>query len=141
MTAKLPDTPGSVPAALLGNTVAAVDWEAHRYGEGVLCEFRPRAEYRGCELKPGLAEKAGTRLVLRTMWLMDEDDSYPGEYALSSVDSCGGQIKPLGLDWVASGDVVPVRAAASGCDASSAPSSSLRPRRHLDQLDRRRPSE
>jgi hypothetical protein len=105
------DGPGGMPLALrlsegLGNTAPAVDWAQHRYSDGVLCEFRPRAEYKDRATKPGMAEKAGTRFVLRTMWLMDEDDSYPGEYALSTVDSCGGLMETLGIAWVASGDVV-----------------------------------
>lgn len=89
----------------LGNTVSAVEWEHHRYSDGVLCEFRPRAEYKGRATKPGLTEKAGARFVLRALWLMEDDDAYPGEYALSTVDSCGGLMKTLGIAWVASGDV------------------------------------
>lgn len=96
----------SALTAGLGNTAPDVDWEQHRYGDGVLCEFRPRAEYQGRTTKPGMAEKAGTRFVLRTMWLMDDDDPYPGEYALSTIDSCGGLMEQLGIAWVASGDVV-----------------------------------
>lgn len=117
MTDKLPDTNGGEPAqaplalsssAVLGNAAPAVDWEQHRYSDGVLCEYTPRAEYKGRKLKPGLAEKAGLRFVLRTMWLMDKDDSYPGEYALSTLDSSDGVFKHLGLGWVASGDVTVV---------------------------------
>lgn len=91
-----------------GNTSPAVDWEQHLYGygDGLLCEFRPRAEYKGRAIKAGMTEKTGTLFFLRAMWLMHEDDSYPGEYALSTVDSCGGLMDTLGIDWVASGDVV-----------------------------------
>ena len=91
---------------VLGSTAPAVDLEQHRYGHGVLCEVRPRAEYQGRPTKPGMAEKAGMRFVLRTMWLMYKDDSYPGEYALSTEDSCGDLMEHLGIAWVASGDVV-----------------------------------
>jgi hypothetical protein len=106
MSDKAAGPDGSELSEGLGNTAPAVDWEQHRYSEGVLCEFRPRAEYNGRATKPGMTEKAGTRYVLRTMWLMDEDDPYPGEYALSTVDSCGGLMETLGIAWVASGDVV-----------------------------------
>ncbi|KFB68901.1 hypothetical protein [Candidatus Accumulibacter vicinus] len=88
---------GSALSEVLGNTAQAVDWEQHRCSDGVLCEFRPRAEYKGRPIKPWIAKKAGARFVLRTMWLMGEDDSYPGEYALSTVDSCGGLMKRLAL--------------------------------------------
>ena len=88
----------------------AVDWEQHRYDAGVLCEFRPRAEYKGRATRPGMMEKAGTRFVLRTLWLMDNDDPYPGEFALSTCDSAsdGELMRVLDIHWVASGDVVAV---------------------------------
>jgi len=105
-SAKTAENDGSAMTDVSGNTTKAVDWEQHRYGGGVLCEFRPRAEYQGRHAKPGMLEKAGMRFVLHTMWLMDEDDSYPGEYALSTVDSCRGLMDALGVAWVASGDVV-----------------------------------
>lgn len=106
MTDKAAGPDGSALSEGLGNAAQAVDWEQHRYSDGVLCEFRPRAEYQGRATKPGMLEKAGTRFVLRTMWQMDADDPYPGEYALSTVDSCGGLMGTLGIAWVASGDVV-----------------------------------
>lgn len=83
-----------------------MDWDSLRCGSGVLCEFRPRREYKGRPAKPGMLDKSGARLVLRAMWLMGNDDPYPGEYALSSVDSCGDLMGLIGISWVASGDVV-----------------------------------
>jgi hypothetical protein len=94
------------PSAGLGNTALAVDWNKLRYGAGVLCEFRPRPEYQGRAIRPGMAEKAGAQFVLRALWKMGADDPYPGEYALSTADSCGELTERLGIVWVASGDVV-----------------------------------
>ena len=83
------------------------DWEKHRFGNGVLCEFRPRETHRGHPLRPFLARKAGTQFVLMTLWLMDDDDPYPGEYALST-KGCKQLMEQLGITWIASGDVVVV---------------------------------
>lgn len=86
-------------------SISPIDWEKHRYSDGVLCEFRPRSEYKGRAPKEGLAAKAGARFVLQTLWLMGDDEPYPGEYALSTPDSCASLMMGLGIAWVASGDV------------------------------------
>lgn len=82
-----------------------IDWDANRFGDGVLCELRPRETYQGRPLKSSIAQKAGARFVLVTQWKMDNDDPYPGEYALST-KSCAQLLAELGLTWIASGDVV-----------------------------------
>ena len=78
-----------------------IDWEEHRYS-GVLCEFRPRRKYKERDPKRGMLKKAGTHLTLTAMWKMDDDDPYPGEYALGAP----GLLDVLGVVWIASGDVV-----------------------------------
>lgn len=82
------------------NTAA---WQRHRYGPGVEVEFAPRAEYRGRKAIPTLAALAGARLWVRPLWLMDEHDPYPGEWALGHPDRRSDVIG--GLIWIASGDV------------------------------------
>lgn len=68
-----------------------------------------RAEYKGRCMKPGLSEKAGLRLTLNALWLMTDDDPYPGEYALAVLTPLGSMMAQLGLSWIASGDVTPVQ--------------------------------
>lgn len=83
-----------------------IDWEQHRI-KPASCVFEPRPTYRGRPLRPDHEALRGTRLELVAMWLMDEDDPYPGEYALSSPDSCRSLVEAFGVGWVASGDVRP----------------------------------
>lgn len=84
-----------------------IDWGSLGSYEKVLCEFRPRPEYRGKVLKPELADKAGQLILLSKLWLMDEDDPYPGEYALGSAFGSLGLMREMfGVAWLASGDFV-----------------------------------
>jgi hypothetical protein len=80
-----------------------IDWGQHKYGAGVEVEFAPRAEYRGRPAIPELLALAGTRLLVRPLWLMDEHDLYPGEWALGNPDHRSDVI--AGRFWIASGDV------------------------------------
>ena len=82
-----------------------IDWDEHRYGDGVLCEIKPRETYQGRQLKPGISQKEGMQFVLVALWEMDEDDPYPGEYALST-KGCKQLLDALGIAWISSGDVV-----------------------------------
>ena len=82
-----------------------INWSKYRFGDGILCEFKPRETYKGRQLKRNLAEKTGVQFTLSTLWLMDENDPYPGEYALATV-SRKELFKELGIAWVASGDVI-----------------------------------
>lgn len=81
-----------------------MDWNNH-YTKPVKCIFTPRENHNGRPMRPGMAEKAGTPLELVTMWKMDNTDFYPGEYALSTVDSSKALVQALGVSWIASGDV------------------------------------
>ena len=84
-----------------------IDWGNLRSNESVLCEFRPRPEYMGKILKPELVDKVGQLILLIPMWLMGEDDPYPGEYALSSPASHSALMRQMfGVAWLASGDFV-----------------------------------
>lgn len=65
------------------------------------CILSPRPEYKGLQCYPELLAAAGERLTLRVLWDMDENDKYPGEWAVERVD------RELihGRSWIASGDV------------------------------------
>ena len=79
-----------------------MDWEQHRYGEGVEVEFVPRATYLGRAALPELLAQTGQRIRVRALWLMGDADPYPGEWAL------GHEYRHsdlLGRTWIASGDV------------------------------------
>lgn len=85
------------------------NWSQHQF-EPIKCIFKPRPEYNGNAIKPGLEALIGKELVLRTMWLMGEDDPYPGEFALEGVDDENRQLYyQFGVSWIASGDVEVIR--------------------------------
>jgi hypothetical protein len=73
----------------------------------ILCKISIRPEYEGRLMLPQFAELNGTVLEMKALWLMDEDDKYPGEWALWPADK---KILNEWLDkydkaWIASGDV------------------------------------
>lgn len=82
-----------------------MNWENHQYGEGVECIFIPRETYEGHETMPGIKEHIGEKVKLKALWLMDETDPYPGEWALGLSD---GHSMVFGRTWIASGDITPV---------------------------------
>lgn len=82
-----------------------IDWAKHQF-DPVACIHTPRATYMGRELKPGLAETAGMQFDLVAAWMMEDDDPYPGEYALTTEDP-KHVFDALGILWIASGDVTP----------------------------------
>ena len=79
-----------------------MDWEQHRFGPGVAVTFTPRAAHNGRAVLPELLPHAGCALHVRALWLMDDADPYPGEWALGHAD---GTSDVLGRTWIASGDV------------------------------------
>ena len=79
-----------------------IDWNEHR-NKSVEVVFAPREQYMGRLMLPGLAKHAGERLTVRLLWLMGDDDPYPGEWALGSADR---DSDVLGRTWIASGDVI-----------------------------------
>lgn len=81
-----------------------VDWDQHRFSEGVECTFTPRETYQGREMLPGMKEHAGETVRLIALWLMNDGDPYPGEWALGAADR---RSEVFGRMWVASGDVTP----------------------------------
>ena len=82
-------------------------WEEHRYRDGIECTITPRPEYKGRKVKPSVENLRGKVLVLDVLWLMDDEDQYPGEYALSTHGGCGELLHLAGTSWIASGDVSP----------------------------------
>lgn len=65
----------------------------------------PRETYKGRPQKPGMSALAGREMVLSAMWLMDENDPYPGEWALGDTGKTRELESAAGIPWVASGDV------------------------------------
>lgn len=76
-------------------------WEDHRAAP-VLCRIQIRQTYAGRPMRSGAEQLNGREVQLVAAWLMDEQDAYPGEWALMPES---GSID--GLVWIASGDVVP----------------------------------
>lgn len=81
-----------------------INWADHKI-EPVECIYTPREQYRGRKLLPGHKELTGRRIELVALWLMDDGDPYPGEWALASPYS----YRVFGRAWIASGDVIPIR--------------------------------
>ncbi len=81
-----------------------INWKVRKI-KPVECIYTPREQYRGRKLMAGHKELTGRRIELVALWLMDEDDPYPGEWALASPDS----YRVFGRSWIASGDVIQIR--------------------------------
>ena len=70
------------------------------------CRINPRPSYNGRGLKESVELFKGKIMLLTCMWLMDEDDKYPGEYAL--LPTSEEDIKLFyhaDMTWIASGDI------------------------------------
>jgi hypothetical protein len=65
--------------------------------------FTPRPEYKNRPALPDLLEHSGTVLKCRIGWQMDEEDPYPGEWAVISAFPDDPLL--LGRTWIASGDL------------------------------------
>lgn len=81
-----------------------MDWGKHKVGEGVECTFTPRTAYKGRPMLQGMEEHAGQTVRLIALWQMDDNDPYPGEWALGAADR---RSEIFGRMWIASGDVTP----------------------------------
>lgn len=93
-----------------------MDWNNHRTSDtAVMCRITVRHEYNGCPAKPEAAALNGQVMKLAALWLMDDEDPYPGEWALGT----SGLLKSSGIGWIASGDVQPIEAHASTPPAES----------------------
>ena len=57
-------------------------------------------------LKPGVEVLDGWRVTLRALWLMDDGDPYPGEWAMGFIDPHSpASAEVCGIGWLASGDL------------------------------------
>lgn len=82
-----------------------INWEDHKI-KPVECIYTPREQYRGRKLRSGHKELTGMRIKLVALWLMDENDPYPGEWALTNGGETRAEIHYVrGRSWIASGDV------------------------------------
>lgn len=90
------------------------DWQNHHLStsEPVLCMVAIRKEYKGRQIRPEALAIDGQVLELTPLWLMDEDDPYPGEWALGEPGmlAVNGKLQSAGIGWIASGDVTPEEA-------------------------------
>ena len=80
-------------------------WEEHR--DGIECTITPRLEYKGRKVKQSVENLRSKVLVLDVLWLMDDEDQYPGEFALTTQGGCCELFGLSGISWIASGDVTP----------------------------------
>jgi hypothetical protein len=92
-----------------------IDWGQHYLGKGVDVIFTPRSEDNGNKIREELIKHIGSIVKVKTMWLMNNNDPYPGEWALGS-NEYGKDI--FGRTWIASGDVTEIMEFASKEEAN-----------------------
>lgn len=86
-----------------------IDWEQYRLGNSITCTFKPRSTWNGASVREGIQALVGKQMQLTVCWKMDNDDKYPGEYALEGADEeTRVMLETIPITWVASGDVVPI---------------------------------
>lgn len=74
--------------------------------EVVACRLKPRTEFHGRPIKEKIKPFIGAKLLLTVGWIMDENDPYPGEYALFGADKASKDIiDAMDTTWIASGDI------------------------------------
>jgi hypothetical protein len=82
--------------------MATTDWQQIVDDRrGVRCRLTPRETYDGRPVRDDVRPFIGTDATLVPLWPMDDDDKYPGEWALGAPDYSD----VFGRAWVASGDV------------------------------------
>ncbi len=69
------------------------------------CRLSFRPEYAGNSVKPECADHNGKEVTLSAGWLMDDDDKYPGEWAMTYVKFDDPLLKEMDIGWIASGDI------------------------------------
>ncbi len=82
-----------------------VEW---RQFDVALCRIKSRPLYMGQPVRESVARQEGAEVLLQALWQCDDDERYPGEWALSFLPSDGGlaaMITSFGTGWIASGDV------------------------------------
>jgi hypothetical protein len=79
------------------------DWASLQY-RTVACRLTLRETYLGMSLKTEVAALRGAVVHLTPLWQCEDDERYPGEWALGDArghDALG----EAGISWIASGDV------------------------------------
>lgn len=77
-----------------------------QHHQNVRVMLRSRPTYKGRAVKPGALALDGQTFDLMVGWLMDEDDPYPGEWALVPRDrETSLRLYEADMGWIASGDV------------------------------------
>ena len=89
----------------MGDEMSKFDWESYCHGRAVECKFTPRKTCRGMAMRQELESRIGETLNLTPLFLMGDNDKYPGEWALGAADR---RSDVFGRAWVASGDVTPI---------------------------------
>ncbi len=69
------------------------------------CRVAMRSDFEGRPIRPKCEGKDGSECILQAGWLMDEDDPYPGEWAMACQNWDDGLMKDMGISWIASGDL------------------------------------
>jgi hypothetical protein len=82
-----------------------IDWEKLRF-RPVLCQLQPRESWQGQPIKELVRPYIGATVLLTVAWREEDDEKYPGEYALIPADDGSKDIfEKMGITWIASGDV------------------------------------
>lgn len=97
------------------------DWQDHHLWTSapVLCRVAIRKDYKGRQIRPEALAIDGMEIELMAGWMMEDDDPYPGEWALQPPVRLSEQADLFrrAVGWIASGDVVVLAAQAKGGEA------------------------
>ena len=73
----------------------------------IMCRIKIRPTFRGRKEKPKVQELNGQVLLMQVLWLQEDEDNYPGEYALKPYDedTWFKWSEENDVGWISSGDV------------------------------------
>jgi len=73
----------------------------------IMCRIKIRPTFQGRKAKPKVQELNGIVLLMQVLWEEDDEDKYPGEYALKPYDkdTWFKWSEENEVGWIASGDV------------------------------------
>lgn len=71
------------------------------YHKNYTCIIKVRPLYKGCKVMECVTVLNERHYIMKPLWLMDDEDPYPGEWAMS----CEKYHEDSGRSWIASGDL------------------------------------
>jgi hypothetical protein len=83
-----------------------IDWKQIAFEHKTIkVRFTPRPQYKDRAALDGILQHSGQIIEVTPLWLQDDEDPYPGEWALGSPKVSESLFDRV---WIASGDVTPL---------------------------------